>query len=143
MVLLAGLLLEPRGTWWSLNTVVFLAAAVLAGTGLVIAVWGVVGLGRALTASPIPLAEASLVTHGVYGLVRNPIYSGLMLGGLGLVVFGASGWHLATWIALVVLLASKTRWEERMLAAAHPQFDAYAQRVGRFLPRIGRWPQRP
>lgn len=143
LVLLAALLFEPRGSWWPLNTVVLIVAAILAGSGFVIAVWGVLALGHALTASPIPRPEASLVTHGVYGLVRNPIYSGLMLGGLGLVVFGASGWHLATWVALVLLLALKTRWEERMLAAEHPQFDAYAQRVGRFLPRIGRWTARP
>lgn len=86
---------------------------------------------------------ASLVTHGVYGLVRNPIYSGLMLGGLGLVAFGASWWHVATWVALVVLLALKARWEERMLVAAHPKFETYAQRVGRFVPGVGRWPPTP
>lgn len=140
MILLAALLLEPRGAWWPLNTLTLVAAAVLAAAGFIIAVWGVVGLGHALTASPIPRAEASLVTHGLYGLVRNPIYSGLLLGGLGLVVFGASWWHLATWLSLVVLLALKTRWEERMLAAAHPEFADYAQRVGRFVPHIGRWP---
>jgi protein-S-isoprenylcysteine O-methyltransferase Ste14 len=115
-------------------------AATLAGTGLILAVLGITGLGHALTASPIPRTAATLVTHGVYGVVRNPIYSGLMLGGLGLVVFGASWWHLTTWLSLIVLLAAKTRWEERMLAAAHPEFADYAQHVGRFLPRIGRWP---
>jgi protein-S-isoprenylcysteine O-methyltransferase Ste14 len=140
LLLLAALLFEPRGSWWPLDPPALIVAAMLAGAGFVIAVWGIVGLGHALTASPIPRPEASLVTHGVYGLVRNPIYSGLMLGGLGLVVFGASWWHLATWVALVVLLAVKTRWEERMLVAAHPEFDDYAQRVGRFLPRVGRWP---
>ncbi|WP_282597226.1 hypothetical protein [Cryobacterium sp. BB307] len=37
-----------------------------------------------------------------------------------------------------MLLAVKARWEERMLAATHPDYPAYARRVGRFLPRIGR-----
>lgn len=140
LVLLAALVLEPRGSWWPPSTTTLIVAALLAGAGFVIAVWGVLALGQALTASPIPRPQAALVTHGVYGLVRNPIYSGLMLGGLGLVVFGASWWHLATWITLVVLLVLKTRWEERMLVAAHPEFNDYAARVGRFLPGIGRWP---
>jgi len=141
LVLLAALVFEPRGSWWTLDMLALIVAAVLVSGGFVIAVWGVLGLGRALTASHIPRAEVPLVTHGVYALVRNPIYSGLMLGGLGLVVFGASWWHLVTWLGLVALFAAKTRWEERMLAAAHPEFNTYAQRAGRFLPRIGRWPQ--
>jgi protein-S-isoprenylcysteine O-methyltransferase Ste14 len=91
-----------------------------------------------LTASPIPRKNAGLVTGGIYGVVRNPIYTGLLLAGLGLVVFGASLWHIVTWLALLALLAGKARWEERMLRARHPDFDAYAARVGRFVPGVGR-----
>jgi protein-S-isoprenylcysteine O-methyltransferase Ste14 len=111
---------------------------VLVVLGAALAVLGAVGLGPALTASPIPRHGASLVTHGVYGVVRNPIYTGLLVGGLGLVAFGASLWHILTWVALLALLAGKARWEERMLRAQHPEFDEYAARVGRFLPGIGR-----
>lgn len=140
LVLLVALLLEPRGSFWSLGSLTLIAATALATVGLILAVSGVAGLGPALTANPIPRTSATLVTHGVYSVIRNPIYSGLMLGGLGLVIFGASWWHLATWLSLVALLAVKTRWEERMLAAAHPEFVDYAAHVGRFLPGIGRWP---
>lgn len=139
LLLLAALVIEPYGGWWPRNALVLAVAAALVVAGLAIAVWGIIGLGPALTASPIPKENAQLVTHGLYGLVRNPIYSGLMILGAGLVVFGASWWHLATWIALIVLLAVKARWEERMLAAEHPEFAVYAQRVGRFIPGLGRW----
>lgn len=139
LVLLAALVLEPFGNWWARSVLVLVIAAVLIFGGLVIAVVGIVGLGPALTASPIPKEQAPLVTHGLFGLVRNPIYSGLMIIGLGLVVFGASWWHLATWIALIVLLAFKARWEERMLGDAHREFTAYAERVGRFVPGVGKW----
>ncbi len=145
-LLLIALIVEPRGTLWAVGfdpvggVFALLVAAILGLAGGVLAVLGVVGLGPALTASPIPRERAALVTHGVYGLMRNPIYTGLMIGGLGLAAFGASWWHLATWLALVILLALKGRWEERMLAARHPDFAEYAHRVGRFLPGIGRWP---
>lgn len=139
LLLLAALALEPFGSLWPRTMPVFITAGTLIFSGFFIALWGVIGLGSALTASPIPKDQAQLVTHGLYAIVRNPIYSGLMIAGAGLVAFGASWWHCATWVALVVLLAVKARWEERMLGAAHPDFAAYAVRVGRFIPGIGRW----
>ncbi|MEO6942178.1 MAG: isoprenylcysteine carboxylmethyltransferase family protein [Terrimesophilobacter sp.] len=139
VVLLAALVVEPPGPWWPRNALVLIVTGVLIVIGLTLASGGVISLGSSLTASPIPKESASLVTIGPFGLVRNPIYTGLMIIGAGLVVFGASWWHLATWAALVLLLALKARWEERMLGAAHPEFAEYAHRVGRFIPGIGRW----
>lgn len=138
LLILAALVLAPTGFWWIRTVPLLIVAAVLNVVGFAIAVWGVVGLGPALTASPIPKARAALVTSGLYGVVRNPIYSGLLIFGAGFVIYGASWWHAATWVALAVLFAAKARWEERMLGAAHPEFAAYAQRVGRFIPGVGR-----
>ncbi|HAM26961.1 MAG TPA: isoprenylcysteine carboxylmethyltransferase family protein [Microbacteriaceae bacterium] len=138
VLLLAALVLLPHGALWAANAGVVAVSIVLGVVGVVLAVVGVASLGPALTASPIPRKHAPLVTSGVYGLVRNPIYAGLMAGGLGLVLFGASGWHIAVWVALVLLLSAKTRWEERMLVAEHPEYPGYAARVGRFVPGVGR-----
>ncbi|TFC91169.1 MULTISPECIES: isoprenylcysteine carboxylmethyltransferase family protein [Cryobacterium] len=137
-LLLLALAFLPHGTLWSVNLGVVVAAILLASAGAVIAVLGVLGLGPALTASPIPREHAPLVTGGIYGLVRSPIYTGLMAGGLGLALIGSSVWHVTAWLALVLLLAGKARWEERMLVAEHPDYVAYGARVGRFLPRVGR-----
>lgn len=137
-VLLAVLVLLPHGTLWPVSVVVLVVFIVLVVVGVVLAVMGVLGLGSALTASPIPRDDAPLVTTGVYGLVRSPVYSGLMTGGLGLVLFGASIWHAVGWVLLVVLLAAKTRWEERMLIAEHPEYLSCGARIGRFVPGIGR-----
>lgn len=137
-LLLLALAFLPHGALWPVNLGVVVVAILLALGGGVIAVLGVLGLGPALTASPIPREHAPLVTGGVYGLVRSPIYTGLMTGGLGLALIGASVWHVAAWLALVLLLAGKARWEERMLVAEHPDYVAYGARVGRFLPGVGR-----
>ncbi|TFD74417.1 methyltransferase family protein [Cryobacterium fucosi] len=137
-VLLAALALLPHGSLWPVNAGVLVAAIVLGAGGVILAVLGVAGLGPALTASPIPREHAPLVTTGVYALVRSPIYTGLMTGGLGLALFGASIWHAAAWLALALLLAGKARWEERMLVAEHPDYVGYGARVGRFLPGVGR-----
>lgn len=137
-LLLLALALLPHGTLWPVNLAVVFGAIVLAVAGAVFAVLGMLGLGPALTASPIPREHAPLVTTGVYGLVRSPVYTGLMICGLGLVLLGASVWHLVAWLALVLLLAGKARWEERMLVAEHPDYAAYGARAGRFLPGMGR-----
>jgi protein-S-isoprenylcysteine O-methyltransferase Ste14 len=138
LLLLVALVIVPHGSLWPVGAVVLVFVIVLVLVGGAVAVLGAVGLGAALTASPIPRKDAGLVTGGIYGMVRNPIYTGLLLGGLGLVLFGASIWHILTWVALLLLLAGKARWEERMLRAQHPEFDDYAARVGRFVPGIGR-----
>ena len=137
-VILAALVLVPRGSLWPANALVITVAILLGAVGLILAVLGAARLGPALTASPIPREHAPLATNGIFGLVRNPIYTGLMTGGLGIALFGASVWHILFWVALVVLLAAKARWEERMLVAEHPDYADYGARVGRFLPGVGR-----
>lgn len=137
-VLLGALAFLPHGQLWPVNAGVVVLAVVLALLGATLAVLGVLGLGPALTASPIPRENTPLVTSGVYGLVRSPIYTGLMTGGLGLALVGASVWHVVAWVALIVLLSAKTRWEERMLLAEHSDYAAYGASVGRFLPGVGK-----
>ena len=137
-LLLGALVFLPHGSLWPVNALVIAVAIVLGAAGVILVVLGAMRLGSALTASPIPRERAQLVTSGVYGYVRNPMYTGLMVGGLGLALFGASVWHVIAWVALVLLLAGKARWEERMLVAEHPDYAGYAARVGRFLPGVGR-----
>ena len=47
---------------------------------------------------------------------------------------GATRWHLGLWLAIVVLLMIKARWEEPMLVE---RYADYALRVGRCIPGIG------
>ena len=114
------------------------AALVLVVVGVVLLIAGSERLGSALTASPIPKKDAPLVTNGIYGFIRSPIYTGLITGGLGLTLLSGSVLHVFIWLALIGLLAIKARWEERMLVAEHPEYRVYGERVGRFIPGIGR-----
>ena len=141
-LLLGALAFLPHGSLWSASLGIIVAAIALGLDGVALAVLGVIGLGPALTASPIPRENAPLITGGVYGLMRSPIYAGLMTGGIALVLVGESAWHIVAWIALVGLLSVKTRWEERMLVAGHPDYRSYGTRVGRFVPGIGRLAER-
>lgn len=128
----------PWGSLWSqgIGTVVFGLVFVALGVGIAFAAGA--GLGRTLTPSPVPKADGELVTTGVYGLVRHPIYSGLLLLGVGLVIIGASWLHVLAWVALLSVLMAKSRFEEWMLSARYPDYAAYAARVGRLVPGVGR-----
>jgi protein-S-isoprenylcysteine O-methyltransferase Ste14 len=80
-----------------------------------------------------------LVTHGLYRLVRNPIYSAMDLVLVGAVLVAPSPWSLAAAVAVAVALAAQTRLEERHLVTLHgASYLAYAARVGRFVPLVGR-----
>jgi protein-S-isoprenylcysteine O-methyltransferase Ste14 len=128
----------PWGELWQRGVGAIVLGLVLVALGFGIALAAGAGLGRTLTPSPIPKADGVLVTSGVYGLVRHPIYSGLLVLGIGLVVIGASVLHLIAWVALLSVLMTKSRFEERMLADQYPDYASYAARVGRLVPGIGR-----
>jgi protein-S-isoprenylcysteine O-methyltransferase Ste14 len=137
-VLLALLVLLPSGAHWRVpGWLVALAAAAGLG-GLVVIALAAAALGPGLTPSPLPNARAQLKTDGVYGLVRHPIYSGLLLVAGAVAAVSGSVVRLAIVAALVVLLQFKARWEERRLAMRFPDYPAYAARTPRFVPRLAR-----
>ena len=136
LLILLGFL--PWGSLWQRGIDTLVLGLTLVALGGVLAVVAGTGLGRALTPTPVPRDSAELTTTGVYGFVRHPLYSGLLVLGLGLVVIGASWLHVLAWVALLVLLAAKARVEEWMLLERYDGYAQYAARVGRLVPGIGR-----
>jgi protein-S-isoprenylcysteine O-methyltransferase Ste14 len=76
------------------------------------------------------------VETGVYGLVRHPIYSGLILAALGGSLMQSSLVAVALSACLIVVLWLKSTVEERWLEMRYPDYDAYRARTGRFIPRV-------
>lgn len=86
-----------------------------------------------------PDAPSALVTSGVYGVVRHPIYAGFLAWFLGLLALLPSLFFLATAAIGYALVRAQALREERFLREVHPAAYAdYARRVGRFFPRLGR-----
>ena len=136
--LIAGLVVLPAGNLWPRNAGTFAIAGILIATGVLIAGAGGMRLGPALTPTPIPKDGAELVTTGVYRFVRHPIYTGVLLAALGLVVLGASAGHIVGWIALFVVLSIKASGEEAMLAKRYSGYESYAESTGRLIPKLFR-----
>jgi protein-S-isoprenylcysteine O-methyltransferase Ste14 len=95
-------------------------------------------LGNSLTASPLPKQRGQLITTGLYSYVRHPIYSGLLLLSLG-VVLDAGWWpQLVIALMLFLLLRIKAQFEESLLRKAYPKYAAYALKTPMFFPRLGK-----
>lgn len=112
-------------------------ALALAGVGAGFDLAGLLAFRKAkTTVNPLtPQRSSAVVTHGVYGLTRNPMYLGLALILLGLAVYLASPWAL---LGPVVFVAYITRFqvlpEERALEARFGAgYSAYCKRVRRWL----------
>ncbi|MBX3745622.1 MAG: isoprenylcysteine carboxylmethyltransferase family protein [Verrucomicrobiae bacterium] len=134
-VLLTGLVVAGpagAGAWHSMAGVIL--GGLLFGAGGWIGIAGVVVLGRNRTPFPGPRPGSELVTRGVYGWVRHPLYVSLMVAGAGWGLLWQSGWALGVVMGLGVFLDRKAREEERRLREAFPEYGEYAARVRRFLP---------
>lgn len=83
--------------------------------------------------------RTALVTTGLFGLVRNPIFSGMLAALAGLALLTASLWSALGWLIIAALIALQVRFEERHLTTLHGrEYRIWAARVGRFLPGVGR-----
>ena len=138
-VLLALLILAPRdpSVYGGFRAALSVVGLVLIAAGMAVILYSFFALGKSLTASPVPKQDGTLVTSGLYARVRHPIYFGLLLASIG-VVLDAGPWpQFAIVLLLYVLLNIKASYEEELLANRYPEYKAYAQKTPRFFPRIG------
>ncbi len=108
----------------------------LFGVGLGLAVWARLRLGRNWGTPMTRKNEPELVTGGPYHLVRHPIYSGILVAGLGTAV--ALNW---LWLAAVILagiyFVYSATVEERYLAEQFPDaYPAYRRSTRMLVPFI-------
>src|SRR5271167_293846 len=81
----------------------------------------------------------SLVRHGVFGLVRNPIYAAMFVFWLGSVLIGPNIVVIVGYVLLAASIELQVRLvEEPYLLKVHGgSYRDYAGTVGRFVPRTG------
>jgi protein-S-isoprenylcysteine O-methyltransferase Ste14 len=94
------------------------------------------GLGSALTPTPVPRSSGQLATHGLYRYCRHPIYSGILVIVAGLVIGSGNLWSVIVGAITVTFFNAKASWEETRLTRHFSGYSAYAATTPRFLPRI-------
>ncbi len=135
LALLAVLIFAPREPSWEATGILRFAGALLRVLGLVAIVGSIVNLGLTVSAHPEPPASAALKTDGLFRYVRHPIYSGLLALGAGIAISKGSAAVVVAELLLIGLLWVKSGFEERLLRLRFPEYEEYAGRTPRFIPR--------
>ena len=114
----------------------WIVASILGLTALIFISKALIDLGKNLTPLPYPIENGELVQTGIYGIVRHPLYSGLILAALGWTLFQMSISHLIASAILIIFFGIKANPEETWLTEKYPDYSAYCQRVKKLLPGI-------
>ena len=138
--LLAGYLpaYTDRMELWTLDgdTVRWIGVALFAaGGGL--RIWPVFVLGRRFSGLVAIQPGHTLVTSGVYGVIRHPSYLGLLVNSLGWALAFRSGVGVLLTALMVPPLLARIRAEEALLRAQFGRpYDAYRARTSRLIPGL-------
>lgn len=142
-VLMAVFALTPTWNPWASDALLSdwamvraLAAIALIAASVALGLFGFLTIRRFLTPLPYPVDHSRLVTHGVYGVVRHPLYSSLLLVALGWVCWSFSLSHLALLAIGLVFFNYKATREEHWLTERHPEYPTYARRVKKLVPWV-------
>ena len=93
---------------------------------------------RALASGHVRKNEA-LATSGPYAYTRNPLYLGSLVMGLGFCIAARSWWvGVALVVMFIAIYQPVIRDEEAFLRQKFPEFEEYARRVPRIVPRLTR-----
>lgn len=109
----------------------FVSFAILI-VGEVLMVWSLASLGRCFGVFPV---ARGLVTHGPYARIRHPLYTAEAIVTFGFLLTCLSPLTVAIFVGGMALQAWRTINEERALLYMFPEYAAYRERTGRFLPR--------
>lgn len=143
-LMVVALLLAPLAPWvgtpmWSGGE---LAGVLLAAAGIVLTLVAQLQMGASWRIGVDETERTELVTSGVFAIVRNPIFSAMLLASLGLALAAPTMLALVLPLGLLVALELQVRLvEEPYLLGTHgARYGAWASRTGRFLPLVGRLP---
>lgn len=153
LVFLAALFVgAPAAAWGALTGDIqpfaFFGSQASAVVGIALMIVGIVStgvaqgaMGRSWRIGVDPEERTELVTDGMFGLVRNPIYTAFFITLFGLVLLVGNAIAIASLAASVIALEVQVRMiEEPYLVKTHGEsYKDYAHKVGRFLPGIGRF----
>ena len=100
-------------------------------------IWPVFVLGRRFSGLVAIQPGHTLVTSGVYGVIRHPSYLGLLVSSLGWGLAFRSGVGVLLTALLIPPLLARIRSEEKLLRTEFgDQYDAYCARTSRLIPGL-------
>ena len=110
---------------------------VLFAAGGALRIWPVFVLGRRFSGLVAIQPGHTLVTSGVYRLIRHPSYLGLLVNSVGWALAFRSRVGLLITALIIPVLVARIRAEERLLRSQFgAEYDAYQARTSRLIPGL-------
>jgi protein-S-isoprenylcysteine O-methyltransferase Ste14 len=115
---------------------------ILTVTGIALTVVAQFAMGESWRIGVDSNERTRLVTTGAFAVVRNPIFTAMLVTATGLTMTIPNAVSIVGLIALVAALEVQVRLVEEpyLLATQGGSYQTYAHNVGRFAPGIGRLP---
>jgi protein-S-isoprenylcysteine O-methyltransferase Ste14 len=120
--------LDHRFGWSTVPMPIVVVGDILVAAGLGMAIL-VVNQNRYAAATITVEAEQTVVSTGLYGLVRHPMYAFALIMIAGMPLALDSYWGLVTLVPAVAVLAYRITDEEKMLRQELDGYSAYTQEV--------------
>jgi protein-S-isoprenylcysteine O-methyltransferase Ste14 len=114
------------------------AGTILCVAALAVAAAAFHDLGSSFQISPYPRASSTLVTRGVYGILRHPMYTSVAAVSIGVFLVRSSWVVGLLGFALVLFYHVKAHHEERLLLHRYPEYAAYRRRTLGIVPWVSR-----
>ena len=127
-----------RNEFWTIDgdTVRWLGVVLFAAGGA-LRIWPVFVLGHRFSGLVAIQAEHTLVTSGLYGIIRHPSYLGLLVNSLGWGLAFRSGVGVLLTALIIPPLLARIRAEERLLRTQFgDEHAAYSARTSRLIPGL-------
>jgi protein-S-isoprenylcysteine O-methyltransferase Ste14 len=143
-IAVASVVLVLRGTLDPVDALdvgaLHVVGIVLAGTGGLAVFAAQLGMGESWRIGVSDEERTDLITGGWFSLVRNPIYTAMIVGWTGLAMM------VPTWLGIAAVPVIALGLELQVQAVEEPyllrthgdEYRSYASRVGRFVPGIGK-----
>jgi len=78
----------------------------------------------------------SLITTGPYRFIRHPMYTSVLLVGLGALSYGFAIFKLGLMLALIIVMALKARREEKYWCESSDEYRSYQKKTKMFIPFV-------
>lgn len=127
-----------RKEFWTLDgdTIRWLGVALFAAGGA-LRLWPVFVLGRRFSGLVAIQPGHTLVTSGVYGIIRHPSYLGLLITSLGWSLVFRSGIGVLLTALTILPILARIRAEEKLLSTHFgAEYSAYRARTFRLIPGL-------
>jgi protein-S-isoprenylcysteine O-methyltransferase Ste14 len=128
---------DRKGFWTLDGDAIRCLGVVLFAAGGALRIWPVFVLGHRFSGLVAIQHGHTLVTSGVYGVIRHPSYLGLLVNSLGWALAFRSGVGVLLAALLIPPLVARIRAEERLLSSQlGDEYQVYRNRTSRLIPGI-------